>query len=146
KKQTQEEEEEAEVNMKRLRIKKAWDMALSPAKSIPMNGFMLYMSGNSVQIFSIMVTVMLLYNSLNSIYGSVAAFERFQSEPNTKPGLINNIIYLVKSPLLLPILAFCLMQLANFGLGVWKCSGMGLLPTTTSDWLAFLDAKQVILY
>jgi hypothetical protein len=55
----------------RLKIKKAWDMALSPSKSIPMNAFMLYMSGNSIQIFSIMVTVMLLWNSLNAILASL---------------------------------------------------------------------------
>jgi hypothetical protein len=32
-----------------------------------MNGFMLYMSGNSVQIFSVMVTVMLLINAIKAI-------------------------------------------------------------------------------
>lgn len=44
-------------------------MALSPSKSIPMNGFMLWMSGNSVQIFSILITVMLVWNALKGIMG-----------------------------------------------------------------------------
>lgn len=42
-------------------------MAVSPAKSLPMNAFMLYMSGNSVQIFSIGILVMLLLNPLKAI-------------------------------------------------------------------------------
>ena len=54
----------------RLKIKKAWDLALSPAKSIPMNAFMMYMSGNSIQIFSIMITLMLFWNSVNAISSS----------------------------------------------------------------------------
>lgn len=36
--------------------------------------------------------------------------------------------------------------LGNFvclGLAVYKCQGMGLLPTTTSDWLAFVEPQKV---
>lgn len=36
-----------------------------------------------------------------------------------------------------------LLQGANFGLGVWKLNGMGLLPTATSDWLAYMEPKEV---
>jgi hypothetical protein len=50
-----------------LKEKRAWDMAISPAKSLPMNAFMLYMSGNSVQIFSIGILVMLLLNPLKAV-------------------------------------------------------------------------------
>ena len=63
----QESSVEEKENIVRLKIKKAWDLALAPAKSIPMNGFMMYMSGNSIQIFSIMITVMLFWNSLNAV-------------------------------------------------------------------------------
>lgn len=55
----------------RLKVKKAWDLAFSPGKSLPMNGFMLYMSGNSIQIFSIMITVMLFFNSIQAVLSSV---------------------------------------------------------------------------
>ena len=37
--------------------------------------------------------------------------------------------------------------LGNFlclGLAVYKCQGMGLLPTTTSDWLAFVEPQKVM--
>ncbi|KAF4943920.1 hypothetical protein F66182_18700, partial [Fusarium sp. NRRL 66182] len=38
-----------------LKLKKAWEVALAPSKQIPMNAIMMYMSGNSLQIFSIMM-------------------------------------------------------------------------------------------
>ena len=34
---------------------------------------------------------------------------------------------------------FVLGNLANLALAMYKCHGMGLLPTHTSDWLAFAD-------
>ena len=127
-------------------------MAFSPSRSIPMNAFMLYMSGNSVQIFSIMVTVMLLYNSLVSVISCIDGMTftnpvflqyRNPDEPNAV-SLVDRIKLLSKEQLLLPTLAFVGIQLANFALGVWKCNSMGLLPTASSDWLAFLPPKQVL--
>ena len=38
--------------------------------------------------------------------------------------------------------AFVLMQALALGLGVWKVNGMGLLPTTRSDWLAWEGARE----
>ena len=31
----------------------------------------------------------------------------------------------------------------SLGLAIYKCQGMGLLPTTTSDWLAFVEPQRV---
>lgn len=31
------------------------------------------------------------------------------------------------------------------GLAVYKCQTMGLLPTTSSDWLAFVEPQKVII-
>lgn len=53
----------------------------------------------------------------------------------------NTIKRLSDSNLILPILAYIAIQCANFGLGVWKCGAMGLLPTASSDWLAFLEPR-----
>jgi hypothetical protein len=39
--------------------------------------------------------------------------------------------------------AFLGLQLVTIALGIYKVNGMGLLPTTTSDWLAFMSPKQV---
>jgi hypothetical protein len=50
-----------------LKIKRAWDVAMGPAKTIPMNAIMIYMSGNGVQIFSVMITVMLFITPIKAI-------------------------------------------------------------------------------
>lgn len=46
---------------------RAWDVAMGPAKSIPMNAIMIYMSGTSLQIFTVMVTAMLFFNPVKAI-------------------------------------------------------------------------------
>ena len=44
---------------------------------------------------------------------------------------------------MLPKLVYVVLQLLTMALGLYKCSAMGLLPTATSDWLAFMEPKQV---
>lgn len=50
-----------------IRQSKAWDAAMTPVKSIPMNAMMLYMSGNSVQIFSMMTVYMMVSNPIRGL-------------------------------------------------------------------------------
>jgi ER membrane protein complex subunit 4 len=51
----------------KLKEKKAWDFAVSPAKSLPMQAFMLYMSGGGIQIFSIGIVFMLLVTPFKNV-------------------------------------------------------------------------------
>ncbi|CAG8530174.1 16587_t:CDS:2 [Funneliformis mosseae] len=114
-------------------ILKAWDVALSPGKNIPMNAFMLWMSGNGVQIFSVMITGMLFFQPIKALMGIDSVFERYES-PKTRPHLM------------LPKLVYVILQLLTMALGLYKCFSMGLLPTATSDWLAFMEPRQEIIY
>ncbi|GAC96380.1 hypothetical protein PHSY_003960 [Pseudozyma hubeiensis SY62] len=50
-----------------LKMAKAWELAYSPAKALPMNAIMLYMSGSGVQIFSMMAVGMLITGPLKGI-------------------------------------------------------------------------------
>ena len=52
-----------------LKDKRAWDVAIAPAKSLPMQAFMLYMSGGGVQIFSIGIVFMLLLSPFKNMDG-----------------------------------------------------------------------------
>ncbi|KAJ3373911.1 hypothetical protein GGF31_008796 [Allomyces arbusculus] len=113
-----------EEKKRELRTKKAWDLAYSGAKSIPMNLIMMYMTGNSLQIFSIFFTVMMFWNPIKSLMGVNKVFL-----PLERSGDVD---------LTLPKLAFVGLQLANVLLALYKCQQMGLLPTTESDWLAFM--------
>ncbi|KAJ1924495.1 hypothetical protein IWQ60_005167 [Tieghemiomyces parasiticus] len=119
-----------------LRLKKAWDQSLAPAKSLPMNLFMMWMSGNSVQIFNLVITVMMFFQPVKALLGVQDAFRRFEAPAEGGPTRDVN--------LLLPKAVFCLINLGCVALGLWKCSKMGLLPTTSSDWLAFETAPQVL--
>ena len=41
-------------------------------------------------------------------------------------------------------LVFILGQLIALGLALYKCQSMGLLPTHSSDWLAFIEPQKRI--
>ncbi|KAI9842726.1 MAG: hypothetical protein M1838_003006 [Thelocarpon superellum] len=112
-----------------LKLKKSWELALAPAKQLPMNAIMMYMSGNSLQIFSIMMVFMLFMNPVKGLVGINQAFARFETE-GTRTRL-----WAVKG-------VYVLMQFVALALGIWKVNGMGLLPTTRSDWLAWETARE----
>ena len=101
--------------MDTLKIKKAWEVAIAPAKQLPMNAIGMYMSGNSLQIFSIMMVFMLFKNPITAIVSIQSAFGRFETE-GTRDRLLG-----VK-------LVYILTNLLALGLGIWKVNGMGLLP------------------
>ncbi|KEZ39791.1 hypothetical protein SAPIO_CDS9766 [Scedosporium apiospermum] len=68
--------------MDTLKVKKAWEVALAPVKSLPMTAIMMYMSGNSLQIFSIMMVWMAFKNPIMGLVSTNQAFARFESETN----------------------------------------------------------------
>ncbi|KAF5373042.1 hypothetical protein D9758_001502 [Tetrapyrgos nigripes] len=119
----------------RLKDKRAWDLALSPAKSLPMQAFMLYMSGGGVQIFSMGIVFMLLSSPFKNILGINNAFAQFAPSTSSNPKSL--------ATLLIQKLAYISCNLLTLGVGLWKCRSMGLLPTGTGDWLAF-ESRGVV--
>jgi hypothetical protein len=114
--------------MDALKVKKAWEMALGPAKQLPMNAIGMYMSGNSLQIFSIMMVFMLFKGPITAVFGINQAFERYRTDGNADKLLLAKAVYVLTNGMLL-------------ALGIWKVNGMGLLPTTRSDWLMWEAAR-----
>ncbi|KAI9732558.1 MAG: hypothetical protein M1834_003893 [Cirrosporium novae-zelandiae] len=112
-----------------LKLKKSWELAIAPAKQLPMNGIMMYMSGNGLQIFSIMMVFMLFKNPIQGLINTNQVFSKFETD-GTRGKLLQ-----IKA-------VYVLMQLLALGLGLWKVNGMGLLPTTRSDWLAWETERQ----
>lgn len=120
-----------EETLNELKVKKAWEVALAPAKQIPMNLIMSYMTGNSLQVIPIMMTLMLLWKPLQSIFTETnSMFKQFKTEGN-------------ESDILLTKAVFVLCQLGSMGVGVWKLNKMGLIPNSESDWLAWQNIVQV---
>ncbi len=68
-----------------------------------MYAFMMYMSGNSVHIFSIMMTFTGLYQPLVAIFNSGESFKPFQDQE----GRVNTLG---------PRALFCLIQLGSLGI------------------------------
>ncbi|KAK7035822.1 ER membrane protein complex subunit 4 [Favolaschia claudopus] len=112
-----------------IKEKRALDFATAPAKSLPMQAFMLYMSGSGVQIFSIGIVVMLLISPFKNLAGINDAFAQFAPSTAKNPKSFTT--------LLLQKLVYIACNVLTLGVGLWKCRSMGLLPTGTGDWLAF---------
>lgn len=124
-------------------MKKAWELAIAPAKQLPMNAIGtltsppntltlsyanryqgMYMTGNTLQIFSIFMVFTLFKTPVMAVLAIQKSFAPFET-----PGTRNRLIA-VK-------LTYVLMNFLMLALGIWKVNAMGLLPTTRSDWLAW---------
>jgi len=111
-----------------LRIKRSWDVALGPLKQVPMNLFIMYMSGNTISIFPIMMVIMMMVRPVKTMFTVKQTFKSFETGTGT-----------FGSSVLGQKMVFVVGNLAGLALAMYKCHGMGLLPTHTSDWLAFAE-------
>ncbi len=101
--------------MDTLKLKKAWELAIAPAKQLPMNAIGMYMTGNSLQIFSIMMVFMLFKAPVQAIMNIQNTFSRLETDGN-------------RSQMLMVKAAFVACNCLALALGIWKVNGMGLLP------------------
>ncbi|XP_054164516.1 ER membrane protein complex subunit 4-like [Oppia nitens] len=105
-----------------LIVKKSWDIALAPMKQIPMNLFIMYMSGNSISIFPIMMVGMLFLRPIKALIQINTTFKMIEGHQ----AILQKLIYLIGN-------------LLCVALALYKCQSMGLLPSHASDWLDFVD-------
>lgn len=101
--------------MDSLKLKKAWELALAPAKQLPMSAIGMYMTGNSLQIYSMFMVFTLFKGPLTAIFSIQPTFARLESTGNREA------MWMAK-------LAFVACNLLALGLGIWKVNAMGLLP------------------
>lgn len=107
-----------------LIVKKSWELALAPLKQVPMNLFIMYMAGNSISIFPIMMVGMLFMRPIQALFSLNSTFKMLE---NTS-AIGQKLVYI-------------LGNVVNIGLALYKCQSMGLLPTHSSDWLAFVEPQ-----
>ncbi|KAG8974536.1 hypothetical protein FRC05_007168 [Tulasnella sp. 425] len=122
------------ANHAQIKEKRAWELAISPAKSLPMNAFMLYMSGNSLQIFSIGILVMLLMNPFKAVANINRVFSPF-APANSNPTSLGTLSFYK--------VVYVACNMLTLGLGLWKCSKLGILPTA-GDWREFSNPDPVV--
>lgn len=97
--------------------------ATGPIKQVAFMCFMMWMMGNGIQIFSIIMTLSGLAQPIMAIVKSGEAF------PKDPAGRLDVIT---------PRLIFCLVQVGQLLFVLNKLNSMGLLPTHASDWLSEL--------
>ncbi|ESR63496.1 hypothetical protein CICLE_v10009603mg [Citrus x clementina] len=116
---------DAEANWK---SQKAWEVAQAPFKNLMMMGFMMWMAGSTVHLFSIGITFSALWQPISALQGVGKVFEPYKDS---------------KVDLLGPKLLFIALNLGGLALGVWKLNTLGLLPTHASDWVSSLPPALV---
>merc|ERR1712126_586146 len=94
-------------------------------KQAPMNLFIMYMSGNTISIFPIMMVIMMAVRPFKTLFSVNATFRALDADGSSNLGQ-----------------KFVLGNLVNVALAMYKCHSMGLLPTHASDWLAFADPLE----
>ncbi|XP_062573426.1 ER membrane protein complex subunit 4-like [Saccostrea cucullata] len=105
--------------------KRSWDIALGPLKQIPMNFFIMWMAGNSISIFPIMMVGMMFFKPIQAFISIQNTFVMIEGSQ----AIIMKFIYIFGN-------------IVCVALATYKCQTMGLLPTHASDWLAFMDPQK----
>lgn len=80
-----------------------------------MNAIGMYMTGNSLQVFSIMMVFMLFKTPVQALFNISNVFTRFETDRTRQKMLAVKLTYIVTN----------LLALA---LGMYKVNAMGLLP------------------
>ncbi|TXG62299.1 hypothetical protein EZV62_013662 [Acer yangbiense] len=119
---------DAEANWK---SQKAWEVAQAPFKNLLMMGFMMWMAGSTVHLFSIGITFSALWQPISALQGVGKVFEPYKDSKVDLNG---------------PKLLFIALNLGGLALGVWKLNTLGLLPTHASDWVSSLPPAQEVEY
>ncbi|KAI0462807.1 hypothetical protein LJB42_003609 [Komagataella kurtzmanii] len=106
------------LQLNKLKYKKAWELAYSPAKNIPMNLIMMYFSPNSLQIISIMMTINLFTTPLKDIFNCNEIFEK-----SVDLSVIDTY------DLIMMKMFFIVCHFGTLLVGMWKLNNMGIIPT-----------------
>lgn len=113
----------APLNQLQLKKNRIAALAFGPLSSLGMMVFMLWMSGNDLHIFSIMITVMAIYQPIKAFGQINPVFAPFATDPE------------LKSAVLVGKIKFFCFNCIALGVGVLKCHWMGLVPVMALDWI-----------
>jgi hypothetical protein len=111
-------------NEKNAKKSMAMSLAIAPGKALFQTAFMLWMSGSSIQIFSIYTLFNALSSPVKGLVSIESVFGRFSGVDITMAKLI-----------------YVGAQLASLFVALYKCHTMGLLPLSSVDWLWTLPDK-----
>jgi hypothetical protein len=108
----------------------AMAIGMNAGKQLAFTAFALYMSGNSLHIFSIFALGMAIMSPINGLMGFANAFARY-SDSNVN--------------LIVPKVLYVLSQLGGILLVLYKFNNLGLLPNSPIDLISSLPPPIVRL-
>jgi len=108
---------------------RAMSLATKPGQQILMNAFMLWMSGKSLNIFSIGIITMAILTPLQGIFTLEKTFGPLEDQ---------------NADVQMPKLIFVALNLVWLGVGLYKMSSVRLLPTTSADWTGYIVWKDMM--
>mmetsp|Transcript_4578 Transcript_4578/g.8004 ORF Transcript_4578/g.8004 Transcript_4578/m.8004 type:complete len:219 (-) Transcript_4578:738-1394(-) len=114
-------------------LQRSWNLAFAPAQQLIYVGFVLWMAGSGLHIFSIMTTLTCVFMSIQSVFSAFSgnAFAALEAEmPSCRKYLWPQKIVAM------------LLSLITFGLAVRKCINLRFLPTSPADWVALLPLYE----
>jgi hypothetical protein len=117
-------------NMAELKVKKAWEVARAGFGQGMFMAFMLWMSGSSLQIFSIMMTALAVMQPLRALLAVNSVFAAF-NDLGTQQLIAPKIVYLA-------------INTFFFGVGLWQCSRMGLFPSSAADFYSSYNIPYTV--
>lgn len=104
---------------------KAMGLATKPGQQILMSAFMMWMSGKTLNIFSINTVTTAILTPITNIFRVESTFGNLECDTST------------------PKLIFIGLNLAWLAVGLYKMSSMRLLPTTSADFLDYVVWKDM---
>lgn len=110
----------------------SWRLAFSPVRSLITGAFACFMTGRGVHLFSVMTAITISFMQVQQLLGAPATFaEAKRNSPELSGRLV--LQFLV-------YLSLCIVGCAG---AAWQCNRLGFLPTTESDFTAWLPPVDV---
>lgn len=116
--------------------KKAWDISWSPIKTLSMNLIMLYFSGSSPSIFTILVLSYTLYTAFVTLASVFSVFKPIES--SVHPDILKQRTFGLFIP---QKLIYVFISIVICCYIVLHVVNMSLLPLKTGDYISLIPAK-----
>lgn len=120
-------EEQRQLRKQKSAYSAAWMVVKSTITSVLSTFFMLWMTGNSLQIFPLIMLTMSAFTPIKSIWSLSSTFERYEQTGIT---------------CYLPKLCFLVLNLISLCGVLWKCNKMNLIPLEWLDYDPYLYAHH----
>ncbi|KAF0992946.1 hypothetical protein HZS_6051 [Henneguya salminicola] len=100
--------------------KRSWSISLEPIQGLPINAFMLWMSGNKLSFFPIMLILMNIFRHIKAIINIKSTYDSLEGDYRY-----------------LQLVVFFLGHCVGISLILYKCFSIGLLRLGKNEWSSY---------